>query len=106
MIQVSLDVYPYNRYPPYISAGAVLLSWQSLREMYLAIQHVQLFLYDDIYAGILAHLLGIPAVHNKEMRFWKSEIRDEDAKYLVCAHGFEAGKLRAKFGELVGKGYT
>ncbi|MCP9263144.1 Hexosyltransferase [Dirofilaria immitis] len=78
--RVSIAVYPFNRYPPYISAGAVLLSSQTIREMYYAIQYTRLYSYDDIYAGILAKLLKLPVKHNKNMHFWKTAINAEEAK--------------------------
>ncbi|KAE9554143.1 hypothetical protein FO519_002623 [Halicephalobus sp. NKZ332] len=57
--RVSLNMYPYNRFPPYISAGAVLLTSQTVDEFYLAIQYSKIFPFDDIYTGILAYQLEI-----------------------------------------------
>uniref|UniRef100_A0A915DMY0 Uncharacterized protein n=1 Tax=Ditylenchus dipsaci TaxID=166011 RepID=A0A915DMY0_9BILA len=39
--RVSLSDYPYAAFPPYISAGAVFLSGQTVKEFYLAIQHLK-----------------------------------------------------------------
>ncbi|VDK62489.1 unnamed protein product [Onchocerca ochengi] len=98
--RVSIATYPFNRYPAYISAGAVLLSSQTIREMYYAIQHTRLYSYDDIYAGILAKLLKLSVKHNKNMHFWKAEIGIEEAKTLICAHGFEGERLNLVYNEL------
>ncbi|VDP15030.1 unnamed protein product [Onchocerca flexuosa] len=97
--RVSIATYPFNRYPAYISAGAVLLSSQTIREMYYAIQHTRLYSYDDIYAGILAKLLKLSVKHNKNMHFWKTEIGIEEAKTLICAHGFEGERLNLIYNE-------
>lgn len=46
-----LNEYSYNAYPPYNYGGAVLLTRQTVKEFYYAIQHVKLFKFDDVYAG-------------------------------------------------------
>ncbi|VDN34657.1 unnamed protein product [Gongylonema pulchrum] len=97
---VSLLAYPFDRYPPYISAGAVLLSSQAIREMYYAIQHTRLYAYDDVYAGILAKSLDLPVTHNKNMRFWKAALSENDASSVICAHGFEEEGLKNIYSEL------
>ncbi|EFO18884.2 hypothetical protein LOAG_09610 [Loa loa] len=102
--RVSIATYPFNRYPPYISAGAVLLSSQTIREMYYAIQHTRLYPYDDIYAGILAKLLKLTVKHNKNMRFWKTTVGVEEAKILICAHGFEGERLNSVYNKFRAKG--
>lgn len=92
-LQVSLDAYPFDRFPPYISAGAVLISRAAIREFYYGIQHVRLFNYDDIYTGIVAYLLAMPPLHNPQMRFWPSAITKQDLSHLICAHGFTSKQL-------------
>uniref|UniRef100_A0AAF5RY39 Hexosyltransferase n=1 Tax=Wuchereria bancrofti TaxID=6293 RepID=A0AAF5RY39_WUCBA len=82
--RVSIATYPFNCYPPYITVGAVLLSSQTIRKMYYAIQHTKLYSYDDIYAGILAKSLKLTIKHNKNM-YWKAEVGVEEAKTLICA---------------------
>lgn len=91
--RVSLDAYPFDRFPPYISAGAVLISRAAIREFYYGIQHVRLFNYDDIYTGIVAYLLAMPPLHNPQMRFWPSAITKQDLSHLICAHGFTSKQL-------------
>uniref|UniRef100_A0A0R3S040 Hexosyltransferase n=1 Tax=Elaeophora elaphi TaxID=1147741 RepID=A0A0R3S040_9BILA len=101
---VSIATYPFNRYPPYISAGAVLLSSQTIREMYYAIQYTRLYSYDDIYAGILAKLLKLTVQHNKNMHFWKTAISMEETETLICAHGFEGEHLNSVYNKFRVKG--
>uniref|UniRef100_A0A1I8EUI0 Hexosyltransferase n=1 Tax=Wuchereria bancrofti TaxID=6293 RepID=A0A1I8EUI0_WUCBA len=84
LVLVSIATYPFNCYPPYITVGAVLLSSQTIRKMYYAIQHTKLYSYDDIYAGILAKSLKLTIKHNKNM-YWKAEVGVEEAKTLICA---------------------
>ncbi|CAG9536913.1 unnamed protein product [Cercopithifilaria johnstoni] len=101
--RVSIATYPFNRYPPYISAGAVLLSSQTIREMYYAIQYTRLYPYDDIFAGILAKSLKLTVKHNKNMRFWKTAVSVEE-KTLICAHGFEGERLSSVYNKFRAKG--
>lgn len=102
-LQVSIASYPFNRYPPYVSAGAVLLSSQTIREMYYAIQFTRLYIYDDVYAGILAKSLNLTVRHNKNMRFWKAAVSVE-TKNLICAHGFEGMHLNSLYNKFRAKG--
>lgn len=103
-LQVSIAAYPFNRYPPYVSAGAVLLSSQTIREMYYAIQYTRLYSYDDVYAGILAKSLKLNVKHNKNMRFWKTSVSMEEAETLICAHGFEGEHLNSVYNKFKAKG--
>ncbi|VDM95033.1 unnamed protein product [Thelazia callipaeda] len=103
--RVSLAVYPYDHYPPYIAAGAVLLSLQTIREMYYAIQYVKLYSFDDVYAGILAKSLHLPVQHNSNMRFWSAEVTAEEARTLICAHGFEGNYLETVYNKFRKIGY-
>ncbi|VDM41071.1 unnamed protein product [Toxocara canis] len=91
--RVSLSAYPYDRFPPYISAGAVLISRATIRDFYYGIQHVRIFEYDDIYAGIIAYHLGISPIHNPQMQFWKLANTEQYLNDLICAHGFASKRL-------------
>ncbi|RCN39873.1 N-acetyllactosaminide 3-alpha-galactosyltransferase [Ancylostoma caninum] len=92
---VPLKKYPFDRYPPYISAGAVLLSRKTVTYFYYAMQLVKLYSFDDIYAGILAYLLRIPPTHNKAFVFWSTSISAEEwqAGEVLAAHGYSYDRL-------------
>ncbi|KAL6728341.1 hypothetical protein Aduo_010121 [Ancylostoma duodenale] len=92
---VSLKKYPFDRYPPYISAGAVLLSRKTVLHFYYAMQLVKLYPFDDIYAGILAHLLRIPPTHNEAFVFWSRSISAEEWRTgeVLAAHGYSYDRL-------------
>ncbi|TKR72704.1 hypothetical protein L596_020115 [Steinernema carpocapsae] len=95
--RVSLFKYPFDRYPPYISAGAVLLTHQTIQEFYYAIEHVRVYPYDDIYAGILAYLLGIYVRHNERFQFWGSGVSLSEMGALVAIHGYSPEQLAESF---------
>ncbi|KAK0402951.1 hypothetical protein QR680_016631 [Steinernema hermaphroditum] len=84
--RVSLSNYPFDRYPPYVSAGAVLLTHQTVREFYHAIEYVRQYPYDDVYAGILAYMLGIYVRHNERFQFWGSGVPLSEIGSVVAIH--------------------
>ncbi|KAJ1359585.1 hypothetical protein KIN20_018350 [Parelaphostrongylus tenuis] len=96
---VSLAMYPFDRYPPYITAGAVLLSHNSVAQFHHAIQCVKIYPYDDVYAGILAYLLRIPPTHNKAFVFWSRHVNKEDwiRGDVIAAHGYSPSQLIEEF---------
>ncbi|CEF63219.1 Beta-1,3-galactosyltransferase brn [Strongyloides ratti] len=97
---ISLSEYPFSRWPPYISAGAVLLTNTTLSEFYYASKYVKTFKFDDIYTGIIAYLLGITPIHNEKFAFWKSNAENDDFKITIAHHGFDPIMLRNRWIEL------
>jgi len=93
---VSLNDYPFAGYPPYISAGAVLLSRRTALDFLLAVKYLREFKFDDIYAGILAKSLEIEPLHNAKFKFWSSW-RDDDWSSLILAHGYNSFALKYAF---------
>ncbi|CAB3409931.1 unnamed protein product [Caenorhabditis bovis] len=86
---ISLKEYPYNRYPKYVSAGAVLLSRQTVEIFYHSIPKFKSFPFDDVYTGILAKANKIDVIHNPNFVFWSREIgRDQWNEGIVAAHGY------------------
>lgn len=86
---VSLDEWPYNRYPPYVSAGAILLSRQTLRDMFWVSFFTKHFRFDDIYVAILAHKLQVQPTHSEEFHFWS---RPSNYTIAIASHGFNDPK--------------
>ena len=100
--RMSLAEYPFDAYPSYITAGAVLLTAQTVREFHAAIQHTALFRLDDIYTGILAHLLAIQPQHNPNFVMAHHQSLGPDWwQTLVAAHGYSAQQLRLAFAQAV-----
>jgi hypothetical protein len=86
---ISLTDYPYDAYPPYISAGAVLMSHRTIIQMNYASRFIGYFPYDDIYAGIIAYLLHIDATHERNIYFWPKTFVSTDYAQIIAAHGFK-----------------
>lgn len=85
---VSLQEYPFSRYPPYVTAGAFVLSNTALRKLYYASFYVKHFRFDDIYLSLLAKASNIMPVHCDEFHFYKKPYSILDYKYVVASHGY------------------
>lgn len=99
--KVSISEYPFNAYPPYITAGAVLISGQTINEFYIAIQHTAIFIFDDIYAGILSYLLAIQPQHNPNFSPFPHVDSTDWWKTLIAAHGYSSILLNSTYNELL-----
>ncbi|XP_077297727.1 beta-1,3-galactosyltransferase brn-like isoform X2 [Arctopsyche grandis] len=86
---ISLEEYPWHMWPPYISAGAYLLSKEALSTMYYASFYTAHFRFDDIYLGILAKKSGITPFHCKEFYFYKKDYNSYNYRYVIASHGYD-----------------
>lgn len=85
---IGLAEYPYNRWPPYVTAGAYLLSREALMEMYYASFYTQHFRFDDIYVALLALRTNIEPFHSDEFYMYKKEYSRDSYTFTVASHGF------------------
>ncbi|XP_045477700.1 beta-1,3-galactosyltransferase brn-like [Harmonia axyridis] len=85
---VSLKEYPYNKWPPYVTAGAYVLSRLSLIRMYYASLFMDHFRFDDIYVGILAYKLKIEPIYNENFHFHKLSYTSKGYRQLIASHGY------------------
>lgn len=90
---VSLRDYPFSRYPPYVSAGAVLLTWRTLVAFTLASRYAQPYPFDDVYLAILARLLRITPHHDERFEFWSRAYSQHAFEHVIAAHGFNDARL-------------
>ncbi|GMT11936.1 hypothetical protein PFISCL1PPCAC_3233, partial [Pristionchus fissidentatus] len=95
--RVSLDDYPFDAYPPFINAGAVLLSAHTAQRFYYGSLFLKLYPFDDVYAGILAKQLSIQPVNNDAFPYWSSARDNIDWTTTIAAHGFTASDTAEKF---------
>ncbi|VDO26538.1 unnamed protein product [Haemonchus placei] len=93
----SLEMYPFDRYPPYISAGAVLMSHNTVAHFY------HIYPFDDVYAGILAYLLQIHPRHNEAFVFWTRPIDAKEWKNgdVLVAHGYSPNQLLYEYNDVI-----
>lgn len=83
--KITLSEYPFAIYPPYVPAGAYILSFQTLRKMYYTSMYTPHFLYDDVYIGMLAKRAGIEPLTNNYFIFGAKPV---DFKYVIAVHGY------------------
>jgi len=91
---ITLEDYPYERYPPYITGGAFLMNNRTVSDVYYASLYTKRFAFDDVYLGILAWKMGIRLIHNDEMVCNREEPKENPK--LIASHGFKDPEEMAK----------
>lgn len=90
---VSLAEYPFHMWPPYVTAGAFILSREALFEMYFASMYVRHFRFDDVYLGLVALKAKIKLHHSEEFYFHRPTYSGPYSyRYVVATHGFDDSK--------------
>lgn len=79
-------------WPPYVSAGAYILSNAALKDMYYASFYTKHFRFDDIYVGILAYKTKIEPFHSEDFYFYKKPYNRLAYEYVVASHGYGDAK--------------
>jgi hypothetical protein len=112
---ISIDDYPYDRYPPYVTAGCFLMTRSNARLFNLASKYIPLFRFDDIYMGILAYSMSIKLIPNNDLfssygstdilsnnqtgffskwiKFFTSENNLQSTIKPICIHGYRGEEL-------------
>nr|CAD7415580.1 unnamed protein product [Timema poppensis] len=85
---VRLSEYPYHLWPPYVTAGAYILSHDALVDMYYGSLYTQHFRFDDIYLGLVAKKVDLEPFHCSEFYFYKKEYNVYSYRYVIASHGF------------------
>ncbi|XP_063985166.1 beta-1,3-galactosyltransferase brn [Diachasmimorpha longicaudata] len=102
---VSLEEYPYDLWPPYVTAGAYILSKAAMIEMYLTSLYTQHFRFDDIYLGLVAKKADIEPFHCDEFHFYKKDYTKYNYKYVISSHGYgDPGEMQEIWNEQKGMG--
>ncbi len=97
---VSLEEYPYHLWPPYVTAGAYVLSREAMIETYYASYFVKRFRFDDIYLGLVAKKIGMEPFHCPEFHFYKKPYSVGNYRYVIASHGFsDPNDLRIKWSQ-------
>lgn len=85
---VSLSEYPYHLWPPYVTAGAYILSKEALLDMYYTSLYTKHFKFDDIFLGLVAKKAEIEPFHCEEFHFYKKDYTKFNYKYVISSHGY------------------
>lgn len=87
---VTLKEYPYSRWPPYVTAGAFILSRAALIDMYYVSQYTKHFRFDDIYLGLVALKAQINLTHCGNFNFHRPRYSDPNSyRFVIASHGFD-----------------
>lgn len=95
---ISQKEYSYNKYPPFITGGAVLMSYQTVKYFYYATYFTNAFKFDDVYIGIMAYKLEIAAIHSDDFMcsiddYLKANPISSNATNCIGVHDIEPGAL-------------
>jgi hypothetical protein len=85
---IPLSEYPYHMWPPYVTAGAYVLSREALFDMYYASFYTQHFRFDDIYLGLVAKKAKIEPYHCTQFHYYKKEYNVFSYRHVVASHGY------------------
>lgn len=85
---VTLVEYPYNMWPPYVTAGAYVLSREALFDMYYTSLYTKHFRFDDIYIGLVAMKAKIEPYHCTQFHYYKKEYNIFSYRHVVASHGY------------------
>ncbi|KAK3100766.1 hypothetical protein FSP39_025047 [Pinctada imbricata] len=88
---MSLQEYPYDCYPPFLSGGTILTSGIVVKAMNQVIPYVKLFKFDDVYIAIIGQKLGIVPQSNNKVEMGKRTKRT--IANLIAKHGFSRPRL-------------
>lgn len=86
---VTLKEYPYDSWPPYVTAGSYVLSQQALIDLYYTSFYTRHFRFDDIYLGLVANKANIEPLHCDEFHFYKKDYTKYNYKYVISSHGYD-----------------
>ena len=88
---ITKEEYPWELYPPYISGGSILTTFDVVRNISKAIPFVRKLSIDDLYIGIIANFLGIKLIDDS--RFTLKTQEKSKLKQFLCLHGFKESSL-------------
>lgn len=79
-------------WPPYVTAGAYVLSHATLVKFHYGSYYTKMFRFDDIYLGLLAKKLNISPLHCEYIYFYKKSYSLSNYKYVIASHGYDNSK--------------
>ena len=88
---IDLNEYPFSRWPPYVTAGMVLLSHRTLLDFHLTAYYTMKFRFDDIFLSILALKNDVKPTHMSNVYFYRKDFDPEDLeefKSVIGSHGY------------------
>ncbi|CAL4150284.1 unnamed protein product, partial [Meganyctiphanes norvegica] len=104
---VSLEEYSYSRWPPYVTAGAYILSQRSLKLLYVSSLYTFNFRFDDIFLGMAAQKAELSLLHSNEFYFSRKPYSIENYKWVIACHEWgDPDELHSMWTEQLAHGYA
>nr|SVE75802.1 EOG090X07IA [Daphnia hispanica] len=104
---VSLNEYPYHLWPPYVTAGAYVVSRGALLDLHYGSFYTKYFQFDDIFLALVALKINIEPVHCSEFYFWKKNYSKLGYRDVIASHGYSnPDELRSVWNDLKSAGYA
>ncbi|XP_033731607.1 beta-1,3-galactosyltransferase brn-like [Pecten maximus] len=83
-----IEDYPYKMYPPFLSAGAIIMSMDFVKRLQIAIQYTKKFKFDDVFLAIVAYKLGVKPIHHQDIHIHPVSYRDKKFITTLASHGY------------------
>lgn len=83
-----LEEYPYHLWPPYVTAGAYVVSREALLSLHYGSFYTKYFQFDDIFVGLVALKVNIEPFHCEEFYFWKKSYSKSGYRDVIASHGY------------------
>lgn len=86
---VSLAEYPFDMWPPYVTAGGYILARNTLHKLYTVGRNLPLFRFDDIFLGIVALKANIQVQHCHGFYVHRPTYKGPDSySEVIASHDF------------------
>ncbi|XP_069131385.1 beta-1,3-galactosyltransferase brn-like [Argopecten irradians] len=86
---MSVADYPYKTYPPFICAGATIMSMEFVKRLQVGIQFTKKFKFDDIFLAIVVHKLGVKPINLPNIHIFPPvSYNDTKFKTVLASHGY------------------
>lgn len=86
---ISLNRYPFDKYPSFVSAGATLMSMDMATDLQIAMQYTKTFIFDDVFLAIVNYKLNVTPLGDERFTIDKISYRHPMFKKRLAIHGFE-----------------
>ncbi|OWF55648.1 beta-1,3-galactosyltransferase brn-like [Mizuhopecten yessoensis] len=81
--------YPFNKYPPVIRGGTLVMSMDFVIDMNIVIPYTKSLPFDDVYFAIVAYKLGVKPMTEDRFAFRKVRYSDEEFRTVLSSHGYK-----------------
>lgn len=86
---ISPAEYPFNKYPPVIRGGTVVMSMDFVINMNIVRPYTKFISFDDVFFAILAYKLGVRPLSEERFAFKKVRYSDDEFRTVLSSHGYK-----------------